>query len=68
MKLDENLKKIEDIVASMENPELSISDGVELYEQGVKLAKECLSELNSVKGKVTAIKKDLDAYREENLD
>lgn len=68
MKLDENLKKIEDIVTSMENPELSISDGVELYEQGVKLAKECLGELNSIKGKVTVIKKDLDAYREENLD
>ena len=68
MKLDENLKKIEDIVTSMENPELSIGEGVKLYEQGVELAKECLSELNAVKGKVTAIKKDLDAYIEENLD
>lgn len=68
MKLDENMKKIEEIVSSMENPELSIGEGVKLYEQGVELAKECLTELNSVKGKVTAIKKDLDAYREENLD
>ena len=68
MKLDENLKKIEDIVTSMENPELSIGEGVKLYEQGVELAKECLGELNAVKGKVTAIKKDLDAYIEENLD
>ena len=68
MKLDENMKKIEEIVSSMENPDLSIGEGVKLYEQGVELAKECLTELNSVKGKVTAIKKDLDAYREENLD
>jgi exodeoxyribonuclease VII small subunit len=68
MKLDENMKKIEEIVSSMENPELSIGDGLKLYEQGVELAKECLSELNTIKGKVTAIKKDLDAYIEENLD
>ena len=68
MKLDENLKKIEDIVSSMEDPNLSINEGVKLYEQGVTLAKECLSELNYIKGKVNVIKKDLDAYREENLD
>ena len=68
MKIDENMKKIEEIVSSMENPELSIGDGLKLYEQGVELAKECLSELNTIKGKVTAIKKDLDVYIEENLD
>ena len=68
MKLDENLKKIEEIVSTMENPDLSINEGVKLYEQGVKLAKECLSELNDVKGKINVIRKDLDAYREENLD
>lgn len=68
MKLDENLKKIEDIVSSMEDPNLSINEGVKLYEQGVTIAKECLSELNDIKGKVNVIKKDLDAYREENLD
>ena len=68
MKLDENLKKIEDIVSSMEDPNLNINEGVKLYEQGVTLAKECLSELNDIKGKVNVIKKDLDAYREENLD
>ena len=68
MKLDENLKKIEDIVSSMEDPNLSINEGVKLYEQGVTLAKECLSELNDIKGKENVIKKDLDAYREENLD
>lgn len=68
MKLDDKLNKIDEIVSLMENPDLSIGDGLKLYEEGVGLAKECLSELNEVKGKVTAIKKDLDAYKEENLD
>ena len=68
MKLDDNLKKIEEIVASMENPNISIGEGVELFEKGANIAKECLSELNEIKGRVNVIKKDLETYREENLD
>ena len=41
---------------------------MKLYEEGVVLAKECLSDLNNIKGKVNTIKKELDVYREESLD
>ena len=68
MNLDENLKKIEDIVSNMEDPNLTVSDSVKLYEDGVALAKECFEELDRIKGKITIIKKDLDAYKEESLD
>ena len=68
MKLDENLKEIESIVARLENPEINIDEGIELYEKGVSIAKDCLSELNNVKGKINVIKKDLDAFKEESLD
>ena len=68
MKLDENLKLIEDITSKLENPDISMDEGVKLYEQGVNIAKECLAELNEVKGKVNVIRKDLDTFREELLD
>ena len=68
MKLDENLKKIEEITTQLENPALGIDEGVKLYEQGVVLAKECLDELNLVKGKINVLKKEMDTYREESLD
>ena len=68
MKLDDNLKKIEEIVVSMENPNISINEGIKLFEEGATIAKECLSELNDIKGKVNVIKKDLETYKEENLD
>jgi len=68
MNLEENLKKIEDIVSTMEDPNLTVSDSVKLYEDGVALAKECFEELDRIKGKITIIKKDLDAYKEESLD
>ena len=52
----------------MEDANLSMSDGVKLYEQGVLIAKECYEELNSVKGKINVIRQDLEKYREESLD
>ena len=68
MKLDEKLKKIEDIAGNLENSDITIAEGVVLYEEGIKLAKECLDELNQVKGKITVLKKDIETYREESLD
>ena len=68
MELEKNLKKIEEIVVNLENPNLSIDEGVKMYEEGVAIAKKALEELNAVKGKITIIKKELEAYKEESLD
>ncbi|MGN0960872.1 MAG: exodeoxyribonuclease VII small subunit [Christensenellales bacterium] len=68
MDLEKKLKEIEEITNKLENPDLSMNEGVKLYEDGVVLAKECMSELNTFKGKINVIKKELDAYNEEALD
>ena len=52
----------------MEDANLTMTDGVALYEEGIQIAKECYDELNEVKGKINVIRKDLDSYREESLD
>ena len=68
MSLEEKLKEIELITSKLENPDLGMDEGIKLYEQGVVLAKDCLAELNEVKGKISIIKKELDVYKEEPLD
>lgn len=68
MELENKLKQIEEIVEKLDNPDISMDEGVKLYEQGVGLAKECLTELNGVKGKINVIKKELDSFKEEALD
>lgn len=68
MELEKKLKEIEGITVKLEDPGISLDEGVKLYEQGTILAKECLAELNSAKGKINVIKKELDAYKEEALD
>lgn len=68
MELENNLKEIDEILVKLENPNLTMDEGVKLYERGAMLAKECYAELNAVKGKITVIKKELESYREEALD
>ena len=41
---------------------------VKLYEEGMLLAKDCYKSLNEIKGKVTIIKQDIEAYREETFE
>ena len=68
MSLEDNLKKLEVITEKLENPSLSMDEGVKLYEEGMLLAKDCYKSLNEIKGKVTIIKQDIEAYREETFE
>ena len=68
MDFESKIKELQSITSKMEESNLSMSEGVKLYEQGCALAKECYDELNNVKGRITVIKQDLEKYREENLD
>ena len=68
MKLEENLKKLEEISNKMENPNIGMDEGVRLYEDGISIAKECYKALNEVKGKITILKADIDKYKEERFE
>lgn len=68
MKLEEKIVRMEEISSLLENPNLNIDEGVKLYEEGVVLAKDCLTQLQEVKGKINIIKKDLEVYKEETME
>ena len=68
MNLDESIKELEKIATQLEDVNLSMEDGVKLYEKGAEIAKSCYDELTKVKGKVNIIEKDLEKYKEENFD
>ena len=68
MDFEKKLNELQDITKNLENPDLSMDEGVALYEKGVNLAKDCYKILNEVKGKVNVIKKDIETFREESFD
>lgn len=56
---EDKLARLEEITTSLENSEIGLEDSIQLFEEGVKLSKECLSVLDKAELKVTTLKKDL---------
>ncbi len=57
--LEKDIKRLEEIAALLEQGK-TLDESLKLYEEGVKLAKTCLQELEKAKGKIVMIKKQFD--------
>ncbi len=62
--LEQNIKRLEEITQTLEKG-TNLDESLKLYEEGCKLAKVCLKELEKAKGKIIMIKKDF-LEKEEN--
>ena len=51
-KLEDNLKKHEDIIDNLENEETGLEESFKLYEQGMKLVSQCNGEIDKVEKKI----------------
>ena len=52
MSFEKKLNRLEEIVQNMEGGELSLDQSLKLFEEGVKLSRECNKELNTAEQKV----------------
>ena len=52
MDFEKKLGRLEDIVGKMETGELSLEDSLKLFEEGVKLSRDCNVQLNEAERKV----------------
>lgn len=57
----ESLKRLEEIVAKLEDPELDLEQGLHLLEEGVKLHKYCKEKLTDANTKITKILESKDS-------
>ena len=55
---DENIKKLEAIVADLEADNLDLEQAIEKYEAGVQLVKACQKRINEAELKIKTITKD----------
>ena len=63
--LEENIKRLEEIARLLEQGK-NLDESLKLYEEGCKLAKTCLKELEKAKGKIIMIKKEFTEKEENN--
>jgi exodeoxyribonuclease VII small subunit len=52
MEFEKKLARLEDIVGKMEGGELTLEDSLKFFEEGVKLSRECNSQLAQAEQKV----------------
>ena len=64
MKFEDALKRLEKIVAELENGSLSLDEALEKYEEGIKLSKTCSKKLEAARKKVEILLKSEDGSAE----
>ncbi|MBK9322173.1 MAG: exodeoxyribonuclease VII small subunit [Bdellovibrionaceae bacterium] len=52
MDFEKKLSRLEEIVGKMERGDLALEDSLKLFEEGVKISRECHSQLNEAEAKV----------------
>lgn len=56
---ESKLSRLEEITSLLENNDIGLEDSINLFEEGVKLSKECLSILEKAELKVKVLQKEL---------
>ena len=57
MKFEDNLKRLEVIVAKMEGGEMNLDDMIAAFEEGRKLVAECQRDLESIRLRIEKVTK-----------
>ncbi len=65
MEFEKKLDNLEKITTRLEDKDLSLEEGIKLYEEGLALTKECLKSLSESRGKIVLIRKEMDKLTEE---
>jgi exodeoxyribonuclease VII small subunit len=63
---EELMKKLEEITNKLEKEELNLDESVELFEEGMKISKQCSSKLENAEKKITMLL-NTDPVEEENF-
>lgn len=65
---EENLARLEEIVSILEEGKISLENSVELFEEGMKLSKQCNKRIESIEHKISILIEDNGNIREEKFD
>lgn len=60
MKFEQAMSRLEEIVQALDGGEKSLNDSLLLFEEGVKLTRECSRQLDDAKGRVETLVKGAD--------
>lgn len=56
---EQSLQRLEDIVQDLEQGNVPLEESLKLFEEGIKISKECLDTLKTAEVKIKQLSKDL---------
>ena len=68
MGFEKDIEKLEQIVATLEQENLSIDEGLTLYAEAIKLGKKLVEEIKESKGKLELLNQDLSRINLEDCE
>ena len=66
MNLEEKLAKLDELADQIEDENITLEKSLEIFEQSVKLAGECMTSLNDCKGKLVVLQNKVRKITDEN--
>ena len=67
VEFEELIEKLENITNKLEKEQLSLDESVKLFEEGMKISKECNSKLEDAEKRITILINKNDEITEENF-
>jgi len=65
---ENSLKKLEEIVEKLEEPDLPLDKSLQLFEEGIQQARFCETKLSEAEGKVEKLIQENEAFKKAPLD
>ncbi len=66
MSYEKNAEKLEQIVKKLDNEKITLEESLKLYADGIRTAKDCLKELNDLKGQFELLNADMQKIEVED--
>jgi len=65
---EENRSRLEEISTLLESEELGLDESISLFEEGIKLSKNCMTALKKAELKITELKSELSEVTSEEVE
>ena len=62
---EKSVARLREVIAELENPNISLEESMKLFEEGVVLVKECGDVLNAAQQKIDMLSESLNIVQEE---
>jgi exodeoxyribonuclease VII small subunit len=64
---EENLKRLEEIVVTLEEGNIALENSIDLFEEGIKLTKLCNDKLETIENRINILIQDNGSIKEEKF-